>query len=111
MNTLVGIPKTANPIDLSMVADFSFGPVLVRPSLRRVDIGNRQEIIEPRVMQVLIALTRADGRVLSRDALIETCWGGRIVGDDTINRCIGKIRQLSELAPGAFQVETIPRIG
>jgi TolB-like protein/DNA-binding winged helix-turn-helix (wHTH) protein len=111
MNTLPGIPKTTNPIDLSLVADFSLGPVRVRPSLRRVDIGNQQEIIEPRVMQVLIALTRADGRVLSRDALIETCWGGRIVGDDTINRCIGKIRQLSELAPGAFQVETIPRIG
>jgi TolB-like protein/DNA-binding winged helix-turn-helix (wHTH) protein len=111
MNTLAGIPKTANPIDLSLVPDFSLGPVRVQPSLRRVDSGERQEVIEPRVMQVLIALARADGRVLSRDALIEACWAGRIVGDDTINRCIGKIRQLSELAPGAFQVETIPRIG
>src|SRR6185437_9667500 len=71
-----------------------------------------RENLEPRVMQVLVALARADGAVLSRDELIRQCWGGRIVGEDAINRCVSKVRQLSELGGGkAFEIETIPRVG
>jgi Tol biopolymer transport system component len=63
-------------------------------------------------MQVLVALARAHGAVVSRDELIRQCWGGRIVGDDAINRCVSKVRQLSELGGGkAFEIETIPRVG
>jgi DNA-binding winged helix-turn-helix (wHTH) protein len=63
-------------------------------------------------MQALVTLARADGAVVSRDELIRQCWGGRIVGNDAINNCISKIRQLSDLGDGsAFEVETIPRVG
>ena len=61
-------------------------------------------------MQVLVALARKRGQVVSRDELIETCWEGRIVGDDALNRCISKIRKLGE-ANNAFRLETIPRVG
>ena len=43
-------------------------------------------MLDPRVMQVLVALTGAAGKVLSRDDLIALCWDGRIVGDNAINR-------------------------
>ncbi len=63
-------------------------------------------------MQVLVALFRADGRVVSRDELIARCWEGRIVGEDAINRAIGRLRRLSEADnEEAFQIETIPRVG
>ncbi|WP_297695100.1 hypothetical protein, partial [Phenylobacterium sp.] len=44
-------------------------------------------VLEPRVMQVLVALARERGEIVSRDDLIASCWAGRIVGEDAINRC------------------------
>ena len=63
-------------------------------------------------MQALVALTEAKGAVVSRDALIDRCWSGRIVGEDAINRCIAKVRRLADLAPhGAFTIETVSKVG
>jgi len=102
----------AAPIDLAHEQDFSLGLLEVRPSLRQAGPAGRQETVEPRVMQVLVALVRANGKVVSRDSLIESCWGGRIVGEDAINRCVAKVRQLLERAgEPALEIETIPRVG
>jgi TolB-like protein/DNA-binding winged helix-turn-helix (wHTH) protein/Flp pilus assembly protein TadD len=104
--------KPLGPASLADEADFQLGGICVRPSLREVEANGARESLEPRVMQVLVALTRANGAVLSRDELIRQCWGGRIVGEDAINRCVSKVRQLSELGGGkAFEIETIPRVG
>jgi tetratricopeptide (TPR) repeat protein len=63
-------------------------------------------------MQVLVALARANGAVVSRDELIRTCWDGRIVGEDSITRVIGRLRRLAEeRGGGAFQIETVPKVG
>jgi len=59
---------------------------------------------------VLVALARRRGPVVSRDDLIDCCWGGRTVGEDAINRCIAAIRKLSE-AHGGFLITTVPRVG
>jgi len=100
------------PIDLAREADFSLGALRVSPSTREVARGDLHEMLEPRVMQVLVALFRAEGRVVSRDELIERCWEGRIVGEDAINRAIGRLRRLSEVdGEASFTVETIPRVG
>lgn len=61
-------------------------------------------------MQVLVALARRRGDVVSRNELIESCWGGCAVSDDAIHRCIARIRRLSE-AHGGFRIETVPRVG
>src|SRR5258708_29584401 len=63
-------------------------------------------------MQVLVALYRAKGAVVSRDDLIARCWEGRIVGEDAINRAIWRLRKLAEADGDAnFTIETIPRVG
>jgi Tol biopolymer transport system component len=99
-------------IDLAREGDFALGRLQVRPSLREVTVAGQTETVEPRVMQVLVALARADGAVVSRDQLIETCWGGRIVGEDAINRCIAKVRKVAELdANQSFAIETVARVG
>ncbi len=99
-------------IRLSAERDFSLGDLDVRPSLREIGSGDRKEQIEPRVMQVLVALAQAGGAVVSRDELIQRCWEGRIVGEAAINRCILKLRDLTEsFGPGSFRIETIPRVG
>ena len=98
------------PIDLAHEAAFALGGMEVRPATREAVAGGVSEDLEPRVMQVLVALNRRRGEVVSRDELILSCWGGRAVGDDAINRCIARIRRLSE-SHGGFSVETIPRVG
>lgn len=103
---------TPQPIDLAKEADFSLGRMRVSPSTREVALGETREALEPRVMQVLVALAGAEGAVVSRDDLIASCWEGRIVGEDAINRAIGRLRRLSESDDGAsFAIETIPRVG
>jgi len=63
-------------------------------------------------MQVLVALSRTGGEAVTRDQLVASCWGGLAIGDDAINRCIGRLRRIAEEeAPGAFVIETLPRIG
>jgi TolB-like protein/DNA-binding winged helix-turn-helix (wHTH) protein/tetratricopeptide (TPR) repeat protein len=59
-------------------------------------------------MQVLVALARANGEVVSRDDLIETC---RIVGEDSIGRCIARLRKTAEASRHAFTIETVARVG
>lgn len=98
-------------IDLARRADFAIGPIAVHPSSRELAGPGGTVMVEPKVMQVLVALADADGRVVSRDELVEQCWGGRIVGEDAINRIIGKLRRVAEATDGAFRIETVPRAG
>ena len=99
-------------ISLAEEDDFSLGPLRVRPSVRQVCVGDRTETVEPRVMQVLVLLVRAEGAVVSREQLNDRCWGGRIVGDDAVNNAIVKVRALAGLSEEqAFEIETIPRVG
>ena len=102
----------AGEIDLAREGGFTLGPLRVSPSTREVQAVGRGEVIEPRVMQALVCLSRSEGQVVSRDELIRRCWGGRIVGDDAINRCIAKVRHIADLGdPPPFIIETIPRVG
>jgi DNA-binding winged helix-turn-helix (wHTH) protein/TolB-like protein len=97
-------------VDLAREPDFALGPLHVRPSLRQVESGGDSETLEPRVMQVLVAIFQRRGEVVSRDELVQRCWGGRVVGEDAISRCIARVRKLGE-THGAFTLETIPRVG
>ena len=91
---------------------FDLGPVAVNPPLRELRNGLRRETIEPRVMQVLVALARAGGEIVTREDLTESCWNGRIVGDDSINRVLSRIRRIGAgIGEGRFVVETIARVG
>lgn len=98
------------PIDLASTADFSLGGARVRPSARQIEAGAVVETLEPRVMQVLVLLAQSAGRTVSRDAMVERCWGGVIVGEDAIQRCIGRLRKAAE-ATGAFEIVTLSRVG
>jgi len=100
------------PVELAKVAGFSLGAVQFRPALREVEHDGVVQRVEPRVMQVLVALAEARGEVLSREELQTRCWNGVNVGDDALNRVIMKIRRLSEIdGEQSFRVETVPRVG
>ena len=112
MTTDVVREPGASRIRLGESADFSLGGLHVSPAHRVVALNGDQRTLEPRVMQVLVALASARPAVVSRDELAETCWGGLSVGDDAINRCIVALRQLAkEFEPQPFSIETVPRVG
>ncbi|MDE2473860.1 MAG: winged helix-turn-helix domain-containing protein [Alphaproteobacteria bacterium] len=97
---------------LASIPDLTFGSVTLRPSIREFECRTRRLTLEPRVMQVLIALVEADGAVVSRDDLIQRCWQGRVVSEDAINRCIGQLRRLAKSGDEpCFTIECIPRVG
>ena len=103
-------PRSPWPIDLAHIRPFRLGDAEVRPASREVARGEQCEVLEPLVMQVLVALASARGEILSRDDLIEACWGGRVVTDDAINRVVSRLRALGRTF-GTFEVETITKVG
>ncbi|WP_375419634.1 winged helix-turn-helix domain-containing protein [uncultured Sphingomonas sp.] len=102
------------PIDLAKCATFRLGEVEVRPSFRqllRIQDG-QEEIVEPRIMQVLVTLAQAQGAIVTREDLVRRCWEGRIVGEDAINRAVSRVRRLPEgIAKGSFHIETLNKVG
>ncbi|MDB5681959.1 MAG: transcriptional regulator, CadC, partial [Sphingomonas bacterium] len=105
--------ELAARIDLAHVADCTIGVLTVHPAVREVSRGDgAREVVEPRVMQVLVALARANGAVVSRDDLTQSCWEGRVVGEDAINRVISRLRRVGEtIGQDSFRVETVTKVG
>ena len=99
-------------IDLAQEADFDLGLLRVRPASCEVEWNGVSQTLQRRVMQVLVALARAQGSVVSQDDLVVRCWRGLSVSDDAIFRCISKLRKLAAGYPDApFAIETIPGVG
>jgi len=99
-------------ICLAHAPDFALGEFMVRPSIREIEHAGNRKILEPRVMQVLVALVEANGAVVSRQDLVRRCWGGRFVGEDSINRCIARLRRIADArGTQVFKIETIARVG
>lgn len=97
---------------LADVPDFRVGLAHVSPSTRTISGPGGKMQAEPRVMQVLVVLCDAAGSVVTRETLLERCWGGVYVGDDSLNRAISGVRRLATgIAANSFEIETIPRTG
>ena len=98
--------------------DLATCPPLHRPGLRLEPSSRTLHgpvialVIEPRVMQVLLALAAAEGRVVSREGLLQAGWGGVVVGDDAIHRAVaGARRALREADAPGWTIDTIARVG
>ena len=79
--------------DLALRPDLQLGPMLVSPSRRLVEGPGGHAHVEPLIMQVFLLLLDAGGKVVTRNELFDQCWGGVMVGDDSLNRAIAKVRR------------------
>jgi DNA-binding winged helix-turn-helix (wHTH) protein len=107
-------PSIAVPAGIRLASEqpFKIGELQVDPPTRQLRNGARKETLEPRVMQVLIALARAKGRVVSRDELVEHCWEGRAIGEDAIHRVLSRLRQVAAgIGGNSLKIETIRGVG
>lgn len=91
---------------------FRLGAWLVDPSSNSIEsvAGTRQ--MEPRTMDVLVALCRANGETVSTEQLLEQCWGSTINGDSPVHKNIALLRRLLGDDAGApVFIETIRKRG
>jgi DNA-binding winged helix-turn-helix (wHTH) protein/Tfp pilus assembly protein PilF len=106
------VGRLSAPIVLAHEQSFRIGDAEFRPATREVRFANQTSVIEPRVMQLLIGLHRAKGAVVSKDDLLQSCWAGRIVGEDAINRVVSRLRAVAGNEAGQqFRIETITKVG
>jgi len=99
-------------VDLAHEPNFILGSVEVRPSTRELACAGRSLIIEPLAMQVLVVLGRNPGVVISRDDLIDQCWGGRIVTEDSVTRVLSILRRIADnFCERGFSLQSIRSVG
>lgn len=68
--------------------------------------------VEPRVMDVLLALVDRAGRTVSRDELLDTVWGHPHISDEALSRCVCVLRKaLGDTRATPRYVETIAKRG
>lgn len=103
--------EASQQIRLASTPAFAVGSLRFEPATRQLLAGGERVTLEPRVMQVIALLASAKGQVVGRDEMIDRCWDGRVVGEQSINRVIAIIRKIGAAHPGAFTLETIARVG
>ena len=99
-------------MDVDLKLGFSLGDWEVQPLLGQI-IGSSGAVhVEPKIMDVLVALASRPGEVIERDDLMNEVWGGRAQSDEPLNRCIASLRRiLNDSRAAPEYVETIPKRG
>ncbi|MCV2884845.1 winged helix-turn-helix domain-containing protein [Aestuariibacter sp. AA17] len=91
---------------------FYLGDWHVIPSSNTLQREKCVKTLEPKAMEVLVALCLHAGEVLSAENLIDICWGDADVGDNPIHKAITQLRKaLGDKAASPTFIETIRKRG
>jgi len=91
---------------------FSFGDFALDCERRELHARGAAVQVEPQVFDLLVHLIENRDRVVSKDDLIASVWGGRIVSDSTVDSRINAVRKALGDSGGRQQfVRTIARKG
>ena len=80
---------------MACVETLRFGNVVLdmsRGSLR--DGGGAEVALRPKSLELLLALARNPGRIMSRDELFEAVWPDVTVTEDSIAQCVREVRRV-----------------
>ncbi|GAB4516914.1 MAG: hypothetical protein Tsb0010_00910 [Parvularculaceae bacterium] len=91
-----------------MVGAFAADPL--RNTL--TDAQGEERHLEPKTMEVLLALVAESDRVVTRQSLIDTIWSAEYSGDEGLTRAISKLRKAFDDARGdPCYIQTVPKRG
>ncbi|MBV8281113.1 MAG: response regulator transcription factor [Candidatus Eremiobacteraeota bacterium] len=92
---------------------YSAGPVTVDAGRHEVEIAGRSVRLKPREFDLLLLFVRNEGRVFTRDQLIETIWGFDYDGDPrTVDVHVRRLRRaLGESASAPGHLRTVHGVG
>ena len=98
--------------DLAQRAPLRLGTLDVHPATRTLSGPSGSAVLRPQVMLVFMALSDANGEVVTRDELTDRAWSLRFVAEDSLNGAISEIRRaLRSTGAGDVELLTIPKIG
>ena len=79
---------------------------------REVVSGDITRRISPKASAVLVALIAADGRVVSRDALMDAVWPDVTVGEESLTHAVSELRRaLRDASGGPSLIDTVHKAG
>jgi DNA-binding winged helix-turn-helix (wHTH) protein/tetratricopeptide (TPR) repeat protein len=91
---------------------YIFDNYVLDANRRELRCGTTPVAIEPQVFDVLLYLIRHREHVVSRDELIESIWGGRIVSESALSTRINAVRSaVGDSGTGQRLIKTLPRKG
>ncbi len=91
---------------------FVFGDHVLDVDRRELRRRGGRIALEPQVFDLLVYLLRNRDRVVSKDDLLETIWGGRIVSESTITSRINAVRKaVGDSGEAQLSIRTVPRRG
>ena len=91
---------------------FELGEWTVYPLEGSFISGDELRRVQPKSMDVLLALAEHAPAVVERDALLQAVWGERAVSDEPLTRCISELRRaLGDTRAEPDFIATIPKRG
>lgn len=90
-------------------SSFRFGPFRLDPDAAELCRDEHRVELRPKCLRLLLYLVQRQGKLLSREALLEHIWSDVVVGQETLSRTITEVRQaLGDDADSPQYIETVP---
>lgn len=100
------------PTEEELQGGFNLGEWEILPDQGVIRRDGTEVRPEPQTWRVLMLLAKYDGKLVTRDNLVDEVWGGRAVTDDPINRAIREVRKsLDDSAHNPTFVDTLHKRG
>ena len=91
---------------------FRFGNHLLDLDRRELCRSGEPIALEPQVFDLLVHLVQNRDRVVSKDELLESVWGGRIVSESALTSRITAVRKaIGDTGAAQHLIRTVPRRG
>ena len=91
---------------------YIFDNFALDPDRRELRSGAAVIAMEPQAFDLLVYLIRQREQVVSRDELIESIWGGRIVSESALSTRINAVRSaIGDSGTDQRLIKTLPRKG
>lgn len=87
-------PQTDRSRALATHSRFRVGAMLVQPDRLVVSVDGKDTELEPRMMEVLVALAEHAGEVVSSEQLLIEVWRGTFYGDNPVHKAIAYLRKV-----------------
>lgn len=98
--------------DIATPGRFRIGEWWADLSTNELGRGSETVRIEPKAMEVLMALAGRPGGIATREELLSTVWPGVVVGDEALTQSINKLRRaLGDNPRSPRYIETISKRG
>lgn len=104
-----------HPFEPEAGGSFRVGDLRIDPTTGRIAGPGGEVEADPRVMEVLVALARRPGEVVTREELLEAVWSERVVCEDVLSQSIYRLRRHLVAAGGHRRyrdlIQTLPKRG